>query len=97
MKETKFLFIGILFFIFLGYYSSNRYNVTYIKEGSILFILGLTLIYGLINYKKLSKKDFKLIIGIFFNLIFILKYYLSFYLIIISKGIKRKKEFFIFY
>lgn len=96
MKETKFLFIGILFFIFLGYYSSNRYNVTYIKEGSILFILGLTLIYGLINYKKLSKKDFKLIIGIFFNLIFILKYYLSFYLIIISKGIKRKKRIFYF-
>lgn len=96
MKENKILFKSILFFIFLGYYTSNRYNVLYIKEISILFLLGLTLSYGVKNYKKIAIEELKIIIGICFNLIFISKYYLSFYLVIISKGIKQKNRIFYF-
>lgn len=96
MKENKILFINILFFIFLGYYTSVRYGILYIKDMSVFSLLGLTLIYGIRNYKKISKKDLKLSIKIFFNLFFIIKYYLSFYLLLISKGVKRKKRIFYF-
>ena len=94
MKENKYLFISIIFFIFLGYYGMTRYNYMYIKKISMLFLVGLTLIYGIKNYRKLSRKDLKLIKGTIFNLLLIPKYYLGFYIVLISKGLKRKQRVF---
>lgn len=96
MKGNKLLFISTLFFMYLGYYTSTRYGMLYIREISMFFIIFLTFIYGSINYKNLTKKELKKIISILFCVVFILKYYLSCYLIIISKGIQVRKRIFYF-
>ena len=97
MKQNKFWFISILFILFLSYYSSNKYKILWLKNFNIFLIIILTVVYGVINYKKLPKKIRALIIKIIFLMMFISKYYLGFYLILISKGIGRRRRIFYFF
>lgn len=89
---NKYIFILILFTLFLGYYVDNRYYFNNVKGISIIFLIVLTIIYIFNNYKKFNKKELFLVGKISFSLILLPKYYLSFFLIIISKGISKRKR-----
>lgn len=92
MLINKVIYLSLLIILFLAQdknIKNNYYEIIYIYQIIFIIITGVDIF---INYKKISKKELKLIFGIFICFLIFPNYYLFFYFLIISKGLEQRKR-----